>query len=157
MLTFFSHWLSDQDPDVPFETKPGQGSLIQKGPFEDIEMPEPAKFVRFENILPSNPFKDTGISRPGPAPSAIHLSACIDPKTLNPQESVVFPSGERMDYNDWFQDPERPPSIRERREAIMQNFQRHTKVRSAISQRRCWLKSILMMFGVQKNPNFQFR
>ena len=155
-----SHWLSDQGPDVPFETKPGQGSLVQKGPFEDMEMPEPTKCVRFVDIIPSSPSGDTGVSRPGPAPNLTHLSACIDPKTLGPQESVVFSSGERMDYNDWFQNPERPPSIRERQEAIMQKFRMHTRVRSTIRsekerktfRRRCWLKSILMMFESSKEP-----
>ncbi|MCJ1242780.1 hypothetical protein MMC14_010789 [Varicellaria rhodocarpa] len=154
------HWLSDQGPDVPFETKPGRGSLVWKGPFEDTKMPEPTKFVRFANIVPSSPFKDNGISRPGPAPNVTHLSACIDPKTLDPHVSVVSPSGERMDYDHWFQDPERPPSIRERQEAIMQKFQMQTRVASTIRsekgrktfRRRCWLKSILMMFGSSKVP-----
>ncbi len=124
-----SHWLSDQGPDVPFETKSGQGWLVRKSPFEDMEMPEPAKIVRFVHIIPSSSFEeDTGISRPGPAPNVTHLSACIDSKTLNPQISVILPSGERMDYDDWFQDPERPPSIRERQEAIMQKFQMQTGV-----------------------------
>lgn len=92
-------------------------------------MLEPAKIVCFVHIIPSSSFeKDTGILRPGPAPNVTHLSACIDSKTLNPQTSVVLPSGERMNYDDWFQDPERPPSIREHQEAIMQKFQMQTGV-----------------------------
>ena len=95
-------------------------------------MPEPTKLVRFANILPSSLSRDTRILRSGSAPNMTHLSACIDPKTLDPQELVMFPSGERIDYNNWFQDPERPPSTQERQKAITQNFQIHIKVKSLI-------------------------
>ena len=54
MLIYSSYWLSDQGPDVPFETKPGQGWLVRKPPFEDMEMPEPAKIVRFVDIVPAS-------------------------------------------------------------------------------------------------------
>ena len=65
-----------------------------------------------------------------------HLSAYIDPKTLNPYVLVVSPSKERIDYDHWFQDPERPSSIRERQETIMQKFQMQTRVASTIKNEK---------------------
>ena len=107
------------------------------------------------DTVPASSFKeDAGISRPGPARDAIHLSACIDPKTLDPYEPVVLPSGKRTDYDTWLQNPERPSSVRERKEAIIRRVRMHTaatsrtRVGKEVNHTRLWrwLKPVLMMF-----------